>query len=456
MDRWIYRITQSLRTALPEEAVARTARATGLVERSGAIDSVPFFWNFLIGATQPDGSVTKVNDFYETFTDHNAAYSSIQQWVTPELKQLLLQTVAHLSVEVGVAEHDLSGRFGRFRDVLIADTTDCTLSPASFDEFPGYSDDHAGAQLHMIESLASRAPVSASITDVRTDEMDELQIEDWITDSLWLDDLGYHNYGKLARIDDFDGWFVNRLKVDSNAPITEELERWPAGAISLEGEDLQDVLPELHRSEIDAKARFNTPSSDSELLPCEFRLVGLRHDEAAPEKDAPDADHDYHLYVTNLPKEWFSAREIAALYSVRWSIEILVLEAKSVFGLDEIPVRRKDAIECFMLAAVVMILLSRYVLGQIRTAFGSARNGPLEEATETQPLSFSKRLQWFGTDILEMLAEQLGYVWEPGKVIIEGAIDRNLDRHGLTERVAYGVVSSRFTEAGELATLRPG
>ena len=456
MKRWLYRITQSLRTALPEEAVARTARATGLVERSGAIDSVPFFWNFLIGATQPDGSVTKVNDLYETFTDHNAAYSSIQQWITPELKQLLRQTVAHLSVEVGVTDHDLGGRFDRFRDVLIADTTDCTLSPVSFDDFPGYSDDHAGAQLHMIESLGSRAPIAASITDVRTDELDELQIEDWITDSLLLDDLGYHDYGKIARIDELGGWFVNRLKVDSNAPITEELERWPAGAISLEGKELQDVLPELHRSEIDAHARFNTPSSESELLPREFRLVGLRHDEAAPEKDAPDADHDYHLYVTNLPKEWFSAREIAALYSVRWSIEILVQEGKSVFGLEEIPVRRKDAIECFMLAAVVMILLSRYVLGQIRTAFGSARTGPLEEATETQPLSFSKRLQWFGTDILEMLAEQLGYVWEPGKVIIEGAIDRNLDRHGLTERVAYGVVSSRFTEAGELATLRPG
>jgi hypothetical protein len=133
MDRWLYRITQSLRTALPEEAVARTARATGLVERSGAIDSVPFFWNFLIGATQPDGSVTKVNDLYETFTDHNAAYSSIQQWITPELKQLLRQTVAHLSVEVGVTDHDLGGRFDRFRDVLIADTTDCTLSPVSFD-----------------------------------------------------------------------------------------------------------------------------------------------------------------------------------------------------------------------------------------------------------------------------------------------------------------------------------
>ena len=160
--------------------------------------------------------------------------------------------------------------------------------------------------------------------------------------------------------------------------------------------------------------------------------------------------------MTNLPKRRFSAREIAALYTARWSIETIFQESKSVFGLDEIPVRRKDAVECFMLAAVVMVLLSRHVLGQIRAGLGSARKGPMEEETETQPMAFSQRLQWFSTDILEMLAEQLGYSWEPGKVIIEGAIDRNVDRYGLTERVAYGVVGSRFTDAGELATLRPG
>ena len=156
MDRYLYRITQLPQTVLPEEAVARTARATGLVERSDPIDSVPSFWNFLIGVTQPDGSMTKVSDLYKTFTGHNAGCSSIQQWVTPEPKQLLLQIVAHLSVEIGVIDDNLNGRFDRFRDVLIADTTDCTLSPVSFDDFPGYIDDHAGAQLHMVYSLGSR------------------------------------------------------------------------------------------------------------------------------------------------------------------------------------------------------------------------------------------------------------------------------------------------------------
>jgi len=307
----------------------------------------------------------------------------------------------------------------------------------------------------MIESLASRAPFFASITDVRTNELSQLQIGEWVADSLLLDDFGYHDYGKIARIDELGGRFVNRLKVNSNASITDELERWPAGAISLEGSHLQDVLPDLYRSEIDALAQFDTPSSDSDLLPREFRLVGLRHDETADEEDAPDADHNYHLYVTNLPKEWFSPREIASLYSVRWSVETLIQEAKSVFGLDEISVRTKESIECFMLASLVIVLLSRYLLRQIRAGLGSAA-GSVEEETETQPMSFSKRLRAFGTDILEILAEQLGYSWEPGKTIIRSAIDRNVGRHALTVRVAHGSVDPNLTEAGELATVRPG
>jgi hypothetical protein len=140
MKRWLYRVAQSLRTALPGEAVARSARATDLVERRKDIGPVPFLWSFLFGTSQPDGSVTKVQNFYETFTDHEPAYSSIQQWITPELKQLLIEIFAHLSIELGATEPALGGRFERFRDVFITDATDCTLSPASFEDFPGYSD----------------------------------------------------------------------------------------------------------------------------------------------------------------------------------------------------------------------------------------------------------------------------------------------------------------------------
>jgi hypothetical protein len=55
-----------------------------------------------------------------------------------------------------------------------------------------------------------------------------------------------------------------------------------------------------------------------------------------------------------------------------------------------------------------------------------------------------------------MIADQLGYSWEAGLAIIEGAIDRNLNRHALTERVAHGDVDPNLTNDGELATIRPG
>ena len=62
MQRWLDRIVRELRTVLPGEAVARTARAISLVERNREIGPLPFFWSFLSGTTQPDGSVTKVQD----------------------------------------------------------------------------------------------------------------------------------------------------------------------------------------------------------------------------------------------------------------------------------------------------------------------------------------------------------------------------------------------------------
>lgn len=111
-------------------------RATDLIERNRHIDVAPFLWTFLGGTTQADGSVSAVRDLYKAFTGDDVAYSSIQQWITPDLTDLLTDLVDYVSVELGRTESSLGGRFGRFRDVFIPDATICTLSPESLDDFP--------------------------------------------------------------------------------------------------------------------------------------------------------------------------------------------------------------------------------------------------------------------------------------------------------------------------------
>ena len=119
---------------------------------------------------------------------------------------------------------------------------------------------------------------------------------------------------------------------------------------------------------------------DGPHLPYDVRVVGVRHgdDEDTHRTEEVEADHDYHLYATNLPAEAFAPRELAALYSNRWSVETVIDELKSVFELDEITVRREAAVECFMMAALLMMLVSRYLLRRVRARLGPALQRSVE------------------------------------------------------------------------------
>jgi len=110
-----------------------------------------------------------------------------------------------------------------------------------------------------------------------------------------LFDLAYFKYRRFALIDENDGYFVSRLKQNANPVITEELRAWRARARPLEGEQIQDVMGELHRQYIDVKVGAEVKRGQYEgtrsLDTKRFRVVGVRN----------EAADDYHLYITNLP-----------------------------------------------------------------------------------------------------------------------------------------------------------
>ena len=117
MDRWLRLICHELNSLIPPRSVRDHSRGTDLIERNRHIDATPFLWTFLVGTTQANGSVSAVHDFYKVFTGDDVAYSSVQQWITPELTDFLVDLVDYVSVELGRSESSLGGRYGRFRDV---------------------------------------------------------------------------------------------------------------------------------------------------------------------------------------------------------------------------------------------------------------------------------------------------------------------------------------------------
>ncbi len=79
-----------------------------------------------------------------------------------------------------------------------------------------------------------------------------------------------------------------------------------------------------------------------------FRVVGVRDE---------DAD-DYHLYITNLPREEFLPSDLATLYRCRWEVETLFRELKTQYELHEFDTSNSDVVKILLYAALLSLLVS--------------------------------------------------------------------------------------------------
>lgn len=177
----------------------------------------------------------------------------------------------------------------------------------------------------------------------------------WLRGRLFLFNLGFYGYRRFALIDENDGFFVSRLKTNANPLIVDERRKWHGRAISLRGTHLQDRLSDLKRKHVEVTGQFEfkrrpygKQQSDNTA---EFSVVGVRNE---------DTD-DYHLYVTNLPNE-FTPKQVAALYSLRWRVELLFRELKSRYGLEKFETDDKAVAELLVVAALLTLLVSRALL----------------------------------------------------------------------------------------------
>ncbi|MFB6135324.1 MAG: transposase, partial [Halobacteriaceae archaeon] len=77
---------------------------------------------------------------------------------------------------------------------------------------------------------------------------------------------------------------------------------------------------------------------------------------------------DYHLYVTNLPAE-FTPKQVAALYGLRWEVELLFRELKSLYGLEKFQTSDPAIVELLVVAALLTLTVSRALLGVFQELF---------------------------------------------------------------------------------------
>jgi len=354
-------VVDRIQRAFPSDELRERARATNLVERERKFDVVALFYTLSFGFAA--GSDRTLQAFLERYVEmadcDELSYAAFHEWFEPTFVALLREILDDAIENLDTGRAELNGRLDRFRDVLIADGTIVNLYEDATDVYAATGEDQAGLKLHLTESLSTGLPTRFQTTDAKTQERSQLPTGEWVAGSLILLDLGFYDFWLFDRIDANGGWFVSRVKDDANFEIVEELRTWRGNSIPLEGESLQDVLDDLHRQEIDVRI---TLSFDRKRGSCAsttrtFRLVGLRNDET----------EEYHLYLTNLGKDNYSAPDIAQLYRARWEVELLFKELKSRFGLDEINTTDAYIIEALIIMSAISLMMSRVIVDELRS-----------------------------------------------------------------------------------------
>ncbi len=173
---------------------------------------------------------------------------------------------------------------------------------------------------------ATYSLVSSSIKQVKvragkSSEIKCLSISQGVSNCLLLTDLGYFKYemfGKIARNGDY---FISRLKAKTNPVIVADRCGDVGQSRRLTGRKFWDAVSNLKRNTLDVdvevgyRERLRKPNNGAGTVKRidRFRIVGVRN----------PADNQFHFYVTNIPENVMSPKQVRVTYGARWLVENL-------------------------------------------------------------------------------------------------------------------------------------
>jgi len=374
-------IFHSLESLFPGETVEQIARETGFNQRQRKIESYLFFWNLVLGfRVQLQRTLESLRRGYSDMAGVDFSQSAWHDRFNPTTVKFL-QACAKLVVQqmAEEANRTLSPKMKWVDDILIQDSSIVRLSAALMKKFPATRSrkNAAGLKVSMLVSAVASSPKKITIHGERIHETKTLKIGPWVKNKVLLIDLGFFKFQMFSRIHENGGYFLSRLRTNSNPLFLSTLRMYRGNTIQLEGKRWKEAKDKLKRGALDAEVEVTfsrrvyrgKQSKDAKS----FRLVAIYNYEAKK----------YHTYITNIPPDALSAEDVAELYRVRWDIEMIFKELKSKYSLDVIKSANPNVVEGLIWTGILTLLVSRRLFNVL------CASAPIEHAVRYTPLRWA-------------------------------------------------------------------
>lgn len=189
---------------------------------------------------------------------------------------------------------------------------------------------------------------------------------------LLIADLGYFSLKTLGRIAQAGAYYIFRLRTDT-ALIN------PVTKLTI---DLRHVLQNIMGNAY--QANIHLGSQENSRVAC--RLVCLRVGDDIAEKRRNKLRQNarkkgtaqvgeftlfmagWIVMVTNVPAEWLPAEMVRPLYGLRWQIELLFKQLKSVLRIQQSSTAKENRFRCEVLGKLIVAIIIHRIHANVNTA----------------------------------------------------------------------------------------
>ncbi len=266
------------------------------------------------------------------------------------------------NIEEIVESNDI---FKEFENVYIEDSSIIKFNKIKSDFFKGYggSKNSSSFKLNLIFNIAKMSIKDMTMYKYnRNDQgLSKYTTKHLNKGDLYIADLGYYVLKDFKNIEDREAFYISRFQVHTNIYWEEE---------SLESFDLIDYLNKQKSNIVDipniylgvkekVRCRMIAYKLPEEIANERIRKKKLEYKNKtgkAPSKKLLTS-LKYAIFITNIPKEKVESKMIGTLYKIRWQIELIFKEFKSLMQIDSISGRKDASVNTLIYGKLIMILI---------------------------------------------------------------------------------------------------
>jgi len=329
-DRLAAVVEQSALEMLDPALIEAQAEDMRLIERHrvhhAGLLTVALILSALQRSTDTEGRWLDAQRTYESIGGARSGKTSFRNNVrklVPLMDRMLRRRLKKLAERT--PDSELRGRLMYFADVLVPDGCAFKVATALSGLYPG-TGTAAELKLHAVHSVRAGGAVRVEPTAGSVHDSDGFWPERWEKGALYLWDLGFESKERFIDARLAEAHVLQRLKSSSNPVVLASY--GPTGhgravvddlgrALRLEEACSSGVLHAQHTLDLDVRIEDATGRSVVARVVC----VPFGED---------------RFYLTTLPREIFTAHDVAELYRVRWEVERMFRGWRGALRLDEV------------------------------------------------------------------------------------------------------------------------